>query len=76
MSLTATDLIIAALRKVVNDYMFATERHQEPLRSSEENQAVINRCQPQLELLIGFVKEMTMSEFKRSQVKEFLSNCC
>lgn len=67
-----TDMIIDALTRVINDYEFATERHQDPLQSSDTNQRTIRRCHPQLELLISFVREMEMSEKQRLRVKKIL----
>lgn len=74
MSKSASDMIIDALSRVVSRYEFATERHQDPLQSSDVNQRIIRRCHPQLELLMSFVREMEMSEEQRLRVKKILEN--
>lgn len=65
----ANVLIIAALQRVVNKYNFASDRHQYPAQNTQDNMLVIRQCHPQLELLVSLIREMSMTDDERAEVK-------
>ena len=69
---STSDLVIDALRDLYFNYSYATARHQDPAQSHEENQRLIKRCRPQLELLISIIRKMEMSGEQCERVKKIL----